>query len=30
LSYSLRVTPGKHFINWAQDPQSNYAARLVF
>ena len=30
LSYSLRVTPEKHFINWMQDPQSNYAARLVF
>src|SRR6476659_8574007 len=30
LSYSLRVTPQKHFINWHQDPQSNYLARLVF
>jgi uncharacterized protein (DUF2126 family) len=30
LSYSLRVRPEKHFINWLQDPQSNYAARLVF
>ncbi len=30
LSYSLRVTPEKHFINWEQDPQSNYPARLVF
>ena len=30
LSYSLRVEPKKHFINWMQDPQSNYAARLVF
>jgi uncharacterized protein (DUF2126 family)/transglutaminase-like putative cysteine protease len=30
LSYSLRVLPEKHFINWQQDPQSNYAARLVF
>jgi len=29
LSYSLRVTPAKHFINWQQDPQSNYLARLV-
>jgi uncharacterized protein (DUF2126 family)/transglutaminase-like putative cysteine protease len=29
-SYSLRVTPGRHFINWQQDPQSNYLARLVF
>ncbi len=30
LSYSLRIAPQKHFINWMQDPQSNYAARLVF
>jgi transglutaminase-like putative cysteine protease len=30
LSYSLRARPEKHFINWQQDPQSNYLARLVF
>src|ERR1700716_389769 len=30
LSYSLRVTPGKHFVNWQQDPQSNYVARIAF
>ena len=30
LSYSLRVSPAKHFINWQQDPQANYLARLVF
>src|ERR1700722_15585190 len=30
LSYSLRVEPKKHFINWQQDPQSNYLPRLVF
>ena len=30
LSYSLRVLPEDHFINWQQDPQSNYLARLVF
>jgi uncharacterized protein (DUF2126 family) len=30
LSYSLRVMPARHFVNWQQDPQSNYLARLVF
>jgi uncharacterized protein (DUF2126 family) len=30
LSYSLKVRPEKHFINWQQDPQSNYLARLMF
>jgi uncharacterized protein (DUF2126 family) len=30
LSYSLTVAPARHFINWQQDPQSNYLARLVF
>lgn len=29
-SYSLRVLPADHFINWQQDPYSNYHARLVF
>jgi transglutaminase-like putative cysteine protease len=30
LSYSLRVTPEQHFINWIQDPAGNYQARFVF
>ena len=30
LSYSMNVTPAEHFINWQQDPQSNYLARLAF
>ena len=30
LSYSQKITGGEHFINWQQDPFSNWNARLAF
>ena len=30
VSYSMRVEPEDHFINWQQDAFANYQARLVF
>ncbi len=29
-SYSLRVKPERHYVNWQQDPHGGYLARLVF